>query len=260
LGRQLRALEVQLESELFVRHARGFTLTAVGQKLVPYAEQMRAAMSEFSIIAAGSHTTLQGDVRLTTSVFMAHHIMPGILAKLRVTTPEIKVDLIASDSSDNLLFREADIAIRMYQPQQLDVITRHLGNIQLGLFASRDYLAHAGCPKTPEELIKHDIVGYDRNDQIIRAMREQGWPATRDWFSTRCDNQTTYWQLVRAGCGIGFCQRSVGLADVNMVELLPDLTLPHLPVWLTAHETLRHQPRISHVWDAILSNLKPLVS
>lgn len=260
LGRQMRQLESQLGVELFQRHARGFRLTQHGQDILPAAQSMRDAIQALSMTTAGAGQTLAGDVRLTTSVFMAHHIVPLILSDIRRAEPEILIDLIASDDSDNLLFREADIAVRMYRPRQLDMVTQHIGDIPLGLFASRDYITRKGVPASADDLSSHDLVGYDRSDLIVRSMREAGLPAQRDWFKVRCDNQSAYWELVRAGCGIGFCQTQTALKDPEIVQLLPEMNIPPLPVWLTAHEALRHTPRISRIWSLLSEGLRSFVS
>ncbi len=260
LGRQIRALEDTLRVELFQRHARGLELTRLGRDMLPAAQAMHQAMNDLSFAAAGAQSTLEGDVRITTSVFMAHHVLPGILADIRQAEPDIRIDLVASDDSDNLLFREADIAVRMYRPRQLDMVTHHLGDIALGLFAARSYIDRKGAPSTPQDLQHHDLVGYDKSDIIVRSMREAGLPAQREWFKVRCDNQSAYWELVRAGCGIGFCQRHTALADPAIVEMVPHLPIPPLPVWLTAHEVMRHTPRIERIWDLLTDRLRPFVS
>lgn len=260
VGRQIHLLESSCAAELFHRHARGLELTELGQSLLPEAYQMREAMQRFANTAAGASESLAGVVRITTSVFMAQYALPQIIAEMRHAEPDIQIELVASDSSENLLFREADIAVRMYRPTQLDMLTRHIGDIPLGLYASEEYLARHGTPKTMEELGDFDLVGYDRNDLILRSMREAGWSVSRDWFNVRCDNQSTYWALVVAGCGIGFCQKSVARTTPGIVEVLPDLPLPSLPVWLTAQETLRHTPRVSRIWELLGAGLGPFVS
>lgn len=260
LGRQIRTLETLLEVELFQRHPRGLDLTALGLEILPAAQNMFHAMNALTLSAAGAQTALNGDVRITCSIFIAHHVLPDILADIRRLEPAIRIDLVASDDSDNLLFREADIAVRMYRPKQLDMVTRHLGDIPLGLFASRDYADRKGLPATPDDLQRHDLVGYDQSELMTRAMQDAGWPVTRDWFNTRCDNQSAYWQLVRAGCGIGFCQKHVGDSDPDIVAVLSALDIPPLPVWLTAHEIMRHTPRISRIWDLLSAGLRPFVS
>lgn len=256
LGRQVQALETDLGVSLFDRHARGLKLSAAGQQLLPMAQQMHAAMRQLSLAAAGQSQQLGGTVRITASVFASHHILPPILADIRRQEPSIQLELVATDTSENLLFREADIAVRMYRPEQVDIVTRHLGDVPLCFCAARSYLDRAGRPTTPEELFQHDLVGFDSNDLIISKMQAKGWPASKENFATRCDLQSAYWELIRAGCGIGFSQVQVAEAD-PAVEILPlDVDIPVLPVWLAAPQAMRQTPRIRRVWDLLAEGLK----
>ena len=256
LGRHIQTLEASLTQQLFERHPRGLHLSQAGSALLPMAREMQQQMYQLSLQAAGQSEALAGTVRITASVFAAHYLLPPILADIRTKEPKIELELVPTDTSENLLFREADIALRMYRPSQLDVITQHIADLPLGIFAAKSYLARRGRPQNPEDLWGHDLVGYDRNDLILRSMRDMGWPAQRSAFTTRCDNQATYWQLVRAGCGIGFCQSSVARADDSVEELELGVEIAPLPVWLTAHGAMRETPRIRRVWTMLAKALK----
>ena len=260
VGRQIQAMEMALGLDLFSRKNKGMALTEAGAALIEPAKAMQVAANALAFMAAGEAEDISGTVRITASIFFAHHILPPVLARLRQTHPEIAIELVASDASDNLLFREADIAIRMYRPTQLDMVTRHLGDISLGLFAAQSFLARKGRPTSFADLESFDFVGYDANDQIIQGMRAFGMNVDRDWFVVRCDHQTTYWELVRAGCGIGISQLAVGRADEQVEEIDLEIPIPQLPVWLTSHEKLRHTPRIRRVWDHLTEQLPPLLS
>lgn len=257
LGRQIRQLEEALGQTLFHRRPKGLALSANGHALMPGAQKMQAALHEIELTAAGRQTGLDGSVRITASNMVSMHILPPILARLRAVEPGIHVDIVPSDSSENLLFREADIALRMYRPRQLELVARHLGDIRLGIYASRAYLDRAGRPRTVAELFEHPIIGYDRNEEIIRELQARGFPATRDWFALRCDNHAVNWELVRAGCGIGFGQAGIAAADRQVEEIPLDIALPVLPVWLATHQSLRHTPRIALVWTALAEGLAP---
>lgn len=256
LGRHIQTLEKTLGASLFERHARGLTPSDTGARLLPMAQQMRETMNQIALTAAGQSQALDGTVRVTASVFASHHLLPPILAEIRRAEPAIKLDLLPSDTTENLLFREADIAVRMYRPAQMDVVTRHICDLDLGIFAARSYFDRAGRPQTIKEMLDHDLVGYDRSDLIVQTMHKMGWAVHRDDFAVRCDNQATYWQLVRAGCGIGFSQTGVARADPDIEELEFDLGIPPLPVWLAAHQVMRQTPRIRRVWDLLAEGLK----
>ncbi len=260
LGRQVQAIEASLGVTLFRRERRGMALTEAGAALLEPARTMLDAAGRLALIAAGEAEDMHGTVRITASVFVSHHVLPPILARLRQAAPEIALDLVASDASDNLLFREADIAVRMYRPDQLDIVARHLGDVALGLFGAKSYFDRRGRPATLDELRSHDFVGYDTSDLIIRGFRGFGWQVDRDWFAVRCDNQSANWELVRAGCGLGFAQLHTGLADPSVERVAADLPLPPLPLWLATHDRLWRTGRVRLVWTHLAEGLAPLVS
>lgn len=259
LSRHIKELEEQTGLQLFKRQARGFALTETGQSLLPDAEAMSEAYHRVANLAAGQGGLLAGAVRITASEVISHDHLPNILAALRLAEPDIQIELVPSDESRNLLFREADIAIRMYRPRQQELITRHIGDVALGIYASRAYVARKGEP-TLATMLEHEFVGYDENPAILDGFRENGMDVGPEFFPVRCDDQKTYWQLVRAGCGIGFSQCTTGDADPVVQRVLNDLPIPPLPIWLTAHPSMHQTPRVRRVWDHLIDGLKPLVA
>jgi DNA-binding transcriptional LysR family regulator len=251
LGRHVQAIEAALQVAVFARTAQGLTLTEAGQALMPAARAMQAAAAELALTARGHAAGIEGSVRITASRVVSHRVLPPILARLRAEEPGIQIDLVPSDTTENLLFGEADIALRMYRPTQPDLVARHVGDLALGLFAAKAYLDRRGRPTSPEDLTRHDFIGQDRMDQIIRVMRKMGMDVTRSFFPVRCDDPLTYVELVRAGCGLGGILRAVGDPDPELerIDIIPDL--PSLPVWLTAAPQLRQSPRLRRVWDAL---------
>ena len=247
LGRHIAELEAALNAPLFTRVARGLALTDAGAAMVPAARQMRDAAAHLLLVAAGRETSLSGTVRLTASRVVSHSVLPPILARLRIEEPGIDLELVPSDSSENLLFREADIALRMYRPTQLDVVTRHIADLPTAIYAAKSYLDRHGRPQNAAELLALDFVGFDRSDLIVRMMTALGHPRKREDFAVRCDDQVVYWELVRAGCGIGATQCSIGDADPTVERAAPYVPLPSLPVWLTMPDALRQNPRIRRV-------------
>jgi len=258
LGRQIRTVEGQLKAELFVRQPRGLVLTETGSALVAPAKAMQEAAQQIALTAAGQQDSLEGTVRITASAMISVYHLPAILADLRRMEPKIAVELVPSDESRNLLFREADIAVRMYRPTQQALVTRHIGDLEIGMFAAETYLSQRGVPHCPEDLMSHDFVGYDANPDIVDGFTAMGFPVDREFFKTRCDDNVTYWELLRAGCGIGFAQATIGRADPGIVEIDMGLPLPTLPIWLTAHEAMRQTPRIRRIWELLVTRLRPL--
>ena len=130
LSRHIRDLEESLKVQLFDRTGNGLVLSPEGMELYAHAQNMQSAATSIINTADGQSENLAGTVRITAALGMSRKLLPPILSSLRKAQPDIEIELVASDQVDNLLEREADIAVRMFRPQQLDVITKHLGDVQ----------------------------------------------------------------------------------------------------------------------------------
>ncbi|MEM8578510.1 MAG: LysR family transcriptional regulator [Pseudomonadota bacterium] len=256
LGRHIKAAEAVLGVELFQRVPSGLALTDAGAALVGPARQMAEGAARLTALVSGQETELRGTVRITASVVVSHFVLPRIMAELRRAAPQIEVELVPTDGTENLIYREADIAVRMYRPTQLDVVTRHVGDAPVALYAAPSLLERFGVPRDLEALARIPFVGFDRSDLILRHMRAMGMDVDRHFFGVRCDDQAAFWQLVCAGCGIGGMQVQVGEADARVVRVPVDLELPSLPVWLAAQGDVLRAPRVRAVWDALVAGLK----
>ena len=259
VGRQVKEIEDRLGTSVFQRQPRGMELTETGAALLEPARAMRDAAGRFQNIAAGASEGLSGTVRITVSETIAQYVMPRIIADIRIAEPEISIELVSTDDANNLLFREADIAVRMFRPTQLDLITQHIGNMPIKVFAAKSYLQRTGVPLTTEEVFSHEFVGYDKRPGILDGFRERGFEVDRDFFPTRCDSHPVIWELVRAGVGLGFAPNFVGEGDPAVQKIETEVNLPVLEVWLTAHAALRGTPRIRRVWTLLAEGLKPYV-
>jgi len=256
VGRHIQTLEKDLGVSLFKRQARGMALTTQGEALLGFARRMHEAAAALSLNATAKAKDLSGTVRITASVMTSHHFLPPIVAELRETLPEVQIELVPNDASDNLLFGEADIAIRMYRPTQLDMVAFLVGEVHLGMYATPSYIQRHGRPTGPEDILSHQLVGFDRSTMMIDGFAEFGYQIDREFFPVRCDNQPVVWQLVRAGNGIGFAPLGVGSADPLVERIHVDFPLPRLPVWLTAHEAVRRSPRVDAVWNLLADRLR----
>ncbi|MFY0634544.1 MAG: LysR family transcriptional regulator [Vannielia sp.] len=259
LGRQVKALEDALSTRLFKREPKGLALTEAGAALVEPARAMQEAAMRMELTAAGREEELAGTVRITAPVAVSRWLLPGIIARIRREEPDIQIELVPNDASDNLLFREADIAVRMYQPTQLDIVAKRLGDLPMGLYGAECYFEGRELPATFDAMMAMDLVGNDREERIILGLRRFGMAADRHSFATRVDDQSVYWALVCAGCGLGFAPCMVGDVEPGVVALLRGDPVPALPMWLAAHEELRHVPRVARVWGVLAEALPPLL-
>jgi len=251
LGRHVEALERALGAALFERTLTGLKPTETALRLYEPVAGAQRALAEASMLAEGTSAALEGTVRITSSTVTAHYILPPLLRDLRRHFPEVAIELVPSDSVENLLLREADIAVRMFRPTQLELITKKLGESPIVACAHEIYLAARGTPRAPAELLAHDLVGFDRSELILVAARQMGFALTRDDFMVRTDSQTAMWKLMQAGLGIGFAQECLVNETPGMVPLLPGFRPPPLEVWLTTHRELFTSRRIRAIYDRL---------
>lgn len=250
LSRQLATLEAALGVALFERHARGLRLTARGEALLPAARQMREAAQGLSLALAAQDDALAGTVRLTASEVIGAHFLPPVLAAFQARHPEVQIELVATDSVQDLLARNADIALRMARPEGGTLIARRLRDWPLGLFAHRDYLARRGWP-TRETMAGHVWLGQDRGTQLMDGFRAAGFAVDAGFFAWRCDQPLVNWEACRAGAGICVGMEALAARDPGLERVLAEVAIPPLPMWLTAHRELRDTQRLRRVFDAL---------
>lgn len=256
LGRHIAQLEQALGVVLFRRGRHGHVLTEAGGTLYERGRMVGEQAAAFSLLALGSVEAIEGTVRIAASEVVAAYVLPPMMARLGLQEPGIEIEVVASNQVENLLRRDADIAVRMVKPAQNELVARKVTDIPLCACASKTYLERRGRPEHPGGLVGHDLIGFDRGDDIIRGFAAFGVPVNRGAFRFRSDNQMVLWEAVRAGNGIGFGQQPLVDRDPLVEKVLPLLSLPVLPVWLAMHRDVRTSIRIRRVADFLYEELK----
>ncbi len=255
VGRHIKELEDSIGLKLFDRTARGFELTAAGAPLVSQARAMAVAADQFELKAQASSERFDGTVRITASRIVSTYILPPIITAMRVAQPDVQVDIVATDATENLLRRDADLAIRMYEPTHPDLVRRKIAELPLALYGAPAYLTRKGRPQTGADLMHHELVGLDRSDYIIRGFAAFGVTVERGFFPVRCDDHSIGWQLVVAGAGLGFAMRLLGDREPLVERLELDFQLPTLPMWLVMHKDAQTSPRLRFAADMLVKHL-----
>ena len=253
VGRHIDALEDAVGFQLFTRSQHGLAPTEAAEELRPYAESLSATAAALLRVASAQGDTVRGVVRMTASEIVGAEIVPPILAGLREQYPHLVIELVLSNTMEDLLRRDADIAVRMVKPTQGALVAKHLGPIDVGLHAHRRYLARHGTPAALEDLGRHALIGFDRESAPIRSMMKRVGGLQRQNFTLRANSDLAQLAAIRAGYGIGFCQ--VRLAErEGLVRVLPETVLT-LDTWLAMHEDLRTSRRCRIVFDALAAGL-----
>jgi len=259
LSRHIAELELQLGAPLFERTGRGVTPTATGLAIAEAARQMEEGASALARSLAKSRDATTGTVRITTSQVAATWLLPPLLARLQQAEPGIAVELVASNQLTNLLRREADIAVRMVRPEQGSLVARKLAEVEIVAAAHQSYLDRAGTPRRAQDLLAHRLIGYDRDETIVRGFAGMGLSMQRERFALRTDDQVAYGRLVATGAGIGFVARYNIRHWPGVVALLPQLGIPALPCWLVVHREIRGNRLVRRVYDFLAEAIPPAV-
>jgi DNA-binding transcriptional LysR family regulator len=255
-GRHIDGLEQALGIKLFTRSQRGLTPTPLARELIPHAEAMTAAQSALLRAASGEARQDHGTVRVTASEIVGCEVLPELLASFCTTHRGIVIELAISNRAQDLLRRDADIAVRMARPKQEALIARRIGAVPLGLYAHRTYIRAHGLPATLAELeTHHRLIGFDRDEHSYRSLKGIPEWLKRQHFGFRADNDLAQIAALRAGVGIGGCQRPIAARDSNLVPVLPREIAFKLEMWLAMHESSKATRRIRLLYDHLAEGL-----
>ncbi len=255
LSRHIAELEAQLGTPLFERTGRGVVPTAAALAIETAAREMDLGAVALARVLARQNEMTNGVVRISASQEVSSYLLPSILAALQVAEPGIQIELVASNAISNLLRREADIAVRMVRPTQGSLVAKKIGETHVLACAHKRYLKAAGTPASPHELLMHKIIGYDRDDTIVRGFAQMGIEITRDKFAVCTDDHLAYGQLIAAGMGIGFTSGYHMRHLDGVVSILPMLQIPPLPCWLAVHREIRGSVIVRRVYDFLAAAL-----
>jgi len=256
LARHIEALEEAVGFKLFTRSQQGLAATEGALELKPYAESLAATTAAMMRVASGQGRTIKGTVRVSASEIIGAEVLPAIFSSLREQHPQLEIELVLSNAVDNLLRRDADIAVRMVEPAQEALVVKRLGSVTLGLHAHRRYLARAGAPRNLKDLRDHSLIGFDRETPEIRSMRQRAPGLESIRFALRTDSDIAQLMAIKAGFGIGICQVALARRDADLERVLPTAFELKLGMWVAMHESLRSTPRCRAVFDGLTSGLK----
>ncbi|MFO0618850.1 MAG: LysR family transcriptional regulator [Polyangiaceae bacterium] len=246
--RRIEELEAALQVVLFTRAPNGLVPTEAATSTVHHAESMAASALALGRAVSAPKDAARGTVRVAVSEIMGVEVLPPLLAALLARHPGLQVELVLSNRNEDLLRRDADVAVRMIEPTQAALVARKAGVVQVGLYASKAYLARRPAPKKLDELRAHALVGSDRARGLLDVLVEAGIPLRPRDFGFRSDSDVAQLAAVRAGMGVGVCQVPLAAGSPDLVRVLPRVSVD-LGMWIVTHEDLRDTARIRLMTD-----------
>lgn len=257
VSRQIRALEESLDTVLFHRHARGLILTEQGELLHDATSAMNRRLDTAAARIRDSREEVFGELRVTTTTGFGTLWLVPRLAKLYARYPELKIDLMLEERVLDLPMREADLAIRMKEPSQADLIRKRLKTVRMRLYAMPEYLEARGTPKRVSDLSDHRLISQatrstqvSAGEMLVQSLHAVGIPST-----LTVNNYFGVLQGVLAGLGIGVLPDYLIRDFPTMVRVMPDVESSKIPVYLAYPEELRNSKRIAAFRDFVLEEL-----
>lgn len=259
--RRLRALEAALDCALAERQAGGYRLTAHGQQLLAYAEQVETTVNALQRQSAKLDNPATGLVKLTSHVTVGQRIIKsGFLDRFHTQHPRIMIELIMDQRVLDLSRGEADIAIR---GGTLDgdpaLVGRKIAEVPWGIYASRSFVERYGRPSKPTDIDNFSIIELVDEIEALPAARWMKTHAPTARVTARCSNVPSVHLAIKSGAGIAPLPAVYAAADEELVCLMGPLTELNYPIFLLAHRDLRHLPRVDAVFEFCLSELKSVL-
>lgn len=264
VSRQVRGLEEQLNTNLFHRHARGLILTEQGELLFDATSAMTKRLDAAAARIRDSEEEVFGELRVTTTTGFGTLWLAPRLSKLYEKYPDLKVDLMLEERVLDLPMREADVAIRLKEPSQADLVRKRLMTVRMCLYASSQYLAERGTPQTMQNLSDHRIICQNtESDQVGAGLQLIQQIMMNDITSLlTVNNYFGVLQGVLNNLGIGVLPDYLTQDFPDLVRVLPDVESAEVPVFLAYPEELRQSKRVAafkdFVQDEIISYRKKL--
>ena len=262
VSRQVRALEESLSTTLFHRHARGLILTEQGELLFDATRAMNKRIDAATARIRDSEEEVFGELRVTTTFGFGSLWLAPRLPKLYEQYPDLNIDLLLDERVLDLPMREADVAIRMKEPSQADLIRKRLMSVRMRLYASPDYLAENGVPERLSDMALHRLICQNpRAAQVAASSVLVNELMTHNVRSTlTVNNYFGVLQGVLSDLGIGVLPDYIIEDFPSVVRVLPDVESAEVPVFLAYPEELRHSKRVAafrdFVQDEIIAHRK----
>ncbi len=257
ISRQISTLEESLGVSLFHRHARGLLLTEQGELLQKAAKDIFGKLSMIEGQLVDSRQLPEGPLRITTTEFIGSTWLAPRLSELRNSHPDIQLTLLLDDRILNLGMREADAALRLYKPEQPDLIQRQLATLNFHIYGAPFYLDKHGRPKDVKELKKHTLIGYP--ESVPPPFTDPNWLFRMAGVDPDEDNRLLMMnslyaihRAVEGGAGLAMLPDYLAQNNPNIEMVLPELEPRSVEMYFVYPEERRHSQRLAIFRDFLL--------
>jgi DNA-binding transcriptional LysR family regulator len=247
--RRLTDLETQIGQKLVTRSASGYRLTAFGDEMRPYAEQVEAAVTVLARRIGDAERAHSGIIRVTCPEPIVQRMMP-LIERFHARYPKFHVEFVMSDRFLDLGKGEADVAFRAGDTDD-ELVGRKIADSIWAVYASRDYVQRSGKPESVEDLLRHPLVSLDGsfdNHRVVKWIKQVA-PGAK--LAARNDSVSGIFYAVKSGVGVGPLPTAIADTDSDLVRVLGPVPELGRSWRLLTHPDLRRTPRISAFFDFV---------
>lgn len=261
VSRQISSLEESLDVKLFHRHARGLVLTEAGELLSNTAKDIFGKLAMIEARLTDARSVPSGKLRITAPGFLGSTWLVPRIKDLKETYPELQISLLLDNRILNLSMREADAAIRLYKPDQNDLMYKSLGKIHFHICGSKSYFKKHGIPTTLKDLSKHTIIGYPEN--VVAPYEDPNWLFRK--ANLEINNNPRILQInslfgiseaVRSGAGLACLPDYLVHGTKEIDPCLDSVMPPSVEMYFVYAEERKNSNRIAILQDFLVESVK----
>ena len=263
ISRQIGALEEDLGTSLFHRHARGLVLTEQGEILLEAANEVAKRMAAVQGALGDSRDTAAGLLRVNATIGLGTVWLVAQLPDFLERHPDIRVSLIIGDGDVDLSMREADVAIRLARPTQPDLIQRRLITVHTHIYAAASYLERHGTPSSFEDLDQHRLIAYGEDfaapvatlNWVLTAGRDEDDNRPPREPSLTINNVFGMLRATESGLGLASLPDYLGFSSDTLRRVLDHLEGPSFTAYFVYPEELKTSKRVGVFRDFLLEKV-----
>ncbi|MBV0933124.1 LysR family transcriptional regulator [Marinobacterium weihaiense] len=253
VSRRIRRFETELNTQLFERSTSGYRLTAAGEQLLLFAEEMSRQAGSAQEGISNQNLQVSGQIRVGVTEGFGTYVITPLLSAFQRRYPDVTVELLALPRAVNLSRHEADLAITIDRPKNAEMVVSRLCDYRLRLYGEAGYLARRGAPEHVGDLSRFELIGYVDDlifsdqlcylDPLLRELSSQ------PHFVQRSTSVIAQLHAVRAGAGLAVLPCFMAAQENTLLSVLQQEIEICREFWIAARSEQRQLLRVRLLWQ-----------
>ncbi|MBW3096079.1 LysR family transcriptional regulator [Pseudohoeflea coraliihabitans] len=261
ISRQVSALEAEINTKLFYRHARGLILTEQGEMLYQTAHEVLMKLESVKNRLTETREKPSGKLRVTTTVGLGQGWLTEKVQEFLSLHPDMQVQMILDNEELDVNMRQADCAIRLRRPHESDLIQRRLFTVHFHIYASPAYLARHGEPTSIDDFDQHRLITF--GEQAPLYLHDMNWLETAGRSADdprrahlQINNLSAIRRATMNGAGIAMLPDYMVSRDSGLVQLVIPAEFPTFDTYFCYAEEMRNAAKLKVFRDFLINTAR----